>query len=185
VTLVSTFGGTDHLRFGHCTVFKFIGWDWNIWNTVKRGIPLSQGNIFWVNELKFWIPSSILSPMNEKQEKLRIKNVYNRLGMIMAHTNRYAFDPAPRLARDTGLSYTTIYNILHGYNSPTYWTAIRITEALEKATGKRLDPREIMDIKDKFPTECGCQYMGCKHCEYTNMNTTVVSTVEVPDRGKE
>jgi DNA-binding XRE family transcriptional regulator len=121
----------------------------------------------------------------EKVEKARIKNVYNRLGMIMAHTNRYAFDPAPRLARDTGLSYTTIYNILHGYNSPTYWTAIRITEALEKATGKRLDPREIMDINKKFPTESGCHFMGCSHCEYSDYNTTVVSTVEAPGRCKD
>ena len=116
-------------------------------------------------------------------EKLRIKNVYNRLGMIIAHTNRYAFDPAPRLARDTGLSYTTIYNILHGYNSPTYFTAIRIIEAIEKASGRRFDPREVFALDENFLTESGCEFMGCQHCEYTDLNTTVVSTVEVPDRG--
>jgi hypothetical protein len=136
--------------------------------------------------LKIVLPSSILSPMNkEKAEKARIKNVYNRLGMIMAHTNRYAFDPAPRLARDTGLLYTTIYNILHGYNSPTYWTALRIVEALEKATNRKFDPREIFDINEGFPTNNGCEFMGCGHCEYSDLDTTVVATVEVPIRGKD
>lgn len=100
----------------------------------------------------------------------------------MAHTNRYAFDPAPRMARDTGLSYTTIYNILHGYNSPTYFTAICIVEALEKATNRKFDPREIFGIHEQFPTESGCEFVGCRHCEYSDLNTTVVSTVEVPDR---
>lgn len=103
--------------------------------------------------------------------------------MILAHTSRYAFDPAPRLARDTGLSYTTIYNILHGYNSPTYFTAIRIIEALEKANGRRFDPREVFALNEGFLTESGCEFMGCHHCEYSDLNTTVISTVEVPDRG--
>lgn len=98
----------------------------------------------------------------------------------MAHTNRYAFDPAPRMARDTGLSYTTIYNILLGYNSPTYWTAVRIVEALEKATGRKFDPREIFGIQERFLTDNGCHFMGCHHCEYSDLDTIVVSTVELP-----
>ena len=121
---------------------------------------------------------------NEIVEKVRTKKVYNRLGMILAHTNRYAFDPASRLAKDTGLSYGTIYCILRGIHSPTYYTAIRIVEALEKTTKRRVDPREIMSIHEKFPTENGCKFMDCHHCELTDADTTVVATVEVPIRVK-
>lgn len=39
------------------------------------------------------------------KNEIKEKKIYNRLGAIMTHTNRYAFNPASRLAKDTGLSY--------------------------------------------------------------------------------
>jgi len=119
--------------------------------------------------------------MKNTREKLRIKKVYNRLGAMMAHTDRYAFDPAPRLARDTGLSYTTIYCLLRGIHSPSYYTAIKITEALERATKRRFDPREIMSISERFPIPVVCDFMKMGPCAYINAGP-VVSVVEVPEK---
>jgi len=99
----------------------------------------------------------------------------------MAHTDRYAFDPAPRLAEDTGLSYTTIYCLLHGIHSPSYYTAIKITEALERATKRRFDPREIMSICERFPTPVVCDFMKMGPCEYINTDP-MVSVVELSER---
>jgi len=109
----------------------------------------------------------------------RIKKVYNRLGVILAHTDRYAFDPATRLAKDTGLSYTTIYNIIHGLNGPSYYTAIKITEALEKALKRKLDPRDIVSICERFPTPVVCKLTKCTRCEFTHVNCKVISVIGV------
>ena len=85
----------------------------------------------------------------------------------MAHTDRYAFDPAVRLAKDTGLSYTTIYCLLHGLHGPSYYSAIKITEALEKALKRKIDPREIVSISERFPTPVACKLTKCTGCEFT------------------
>lgn len=111
------------------------------------------------------------------KNQIKVKKIYNRLGAIMAHTDRYAFDPAVRLARDTGLSYTTIYNILHGLNGPSYYTAIKITEALEKALKRKLDPREIVTISEKFPTPVVCKLTKCTGCEFTHGDGVKMSLI--------
>lgn len=95
------------------------------------------------------------------KNQIKVKKVYNRLGAIMAHTDRYAFDTATRLAKDTGLSYTTIYCLLHGLHGPSYYSAIKITEALEKALKRKLDPREIVSICERFPTPVVCKLTKC------------------------
>lgn len=102
------------------------------------------------------------------KNQIKVKKIYNRLGAIMAHTDRYAFDSATRLAKDTGLSYTTIYCLLHGLHGPSYYSAIKITQALGKALKIKLDPREIVAISERFPTPIVCKLTKCTGCEFTH-----------------
>ena len=111
------------------------------------------------------------------ENQIKVKKIYNRLGAIMAHTDRYAFDPATRLVKDTGLSYTTIYNIIHGLNGPSYYTAIKITKALEKALKRKLDPREIVSISERFPTPIVCNLTKCTGVEFTHDDGTKITLI--------
>ena len=111
------------------------------------------------------------------KNQIKVKKVYNRLGAIMAHIDRYAFDPAVRLAKDTGLSYTTIYCLLHGLHGPSYYTAIKITQALEKALKKKIDPREIVSICERFPTPIVCKLTKCTGCEFTHNDGSKVTLI--------
>ena len=108
------------------------------------------------------------------KNQVKIKTIYNRLGAIMTHTDRYAFNPAPRLAKDTSLSYTTIYCLLRGIHGPSYYTAIKITQALEKALKRKLDPREIIYICERFPTPIACSLAKCAGCEFTHNDQKVM-----------
>jgi hypothetical protein len=110
-------------------------------------------------------------------DEVKEKRIYNRLGAILAHTDRYAFNPASRLAKDTGLSYTTTYDLLHGIHGPSYYTAIKITEVLEKVLKRKLDPREIINIYDKFPTPIVCNLVKCEGCEFTHDDERAITMV--------
>lgn len=107
----------------------------------------------------------------------KVKKIYNRLGAIMAHTDRYAFDPAPRLAKDTGFSYTTIYCLLRGIHGPSYYSAIKITETLEKALKRKIDPREIVSICERFPTPIVCNLTKCTGCEFADNDGTKMTLI--------
>ena len=111
------------------------------------------------------------------ENQIKVKKIYNRLEAILAHTDRYAFDPAVRLAKDTGLSYTTIYCLLHGLHGPSYYSAIKITEALEKALKRKIDPREIVSICERFTTPIVCNLTKCTGCEFTHGDGTKISLI--------
>jgi transcriptional regulator with XRE-family HTH domain len=111
------------------------------------------------------------------ENQIRVKKIYNRLGAIMAHTDRYAFNPASKLAKDTGLSYTTIHCLLRGIHGPSYYTAIKITQALEKVIKRKLDPREIIHIRERFPTPIVCNLAKCEGCEFTHNDEKAITSV--------
>ena len=108
------------------------------------------------------------------KNEIKEKKIYNRLGAILAHTDRYAFNPASRLAQDTGLSYTTIHSLLRGAHGPSYYTAIKVTQALEKELKRKLDPREIIHVYKRFPTPIVCDLVKCEGCEFTHDDDRVI-----------
>ena len=112
-------------------------------------------------------PSTIKTNMPEQKmrySRISQQRVHNRLLAIMAHTTRYAFKGETRLAQDCGASPSAISRILTGQTSPSYTLAVAITRALEKHTGKRIDPREIISLDGEYPTPSVCDLMGCKGC---------------------
>ena len=92
-------------------------------------------------------------------------NRTNRLAILMAHTARYAFEPQARLARDVGVSRSTIRRIVGGKSTPALPLALRITSALEAALHRPLDTRDVFaDPCGCYKTRSGCQAAGCGGC---------------------
>jgi len=88
----------------------------------------------------------------------------NRLHVVLAHTSRYAFEPQARLARDVGVSRSTISRLMNGQSRPSFDLVRRITAALEKALDRPLDPRELFSPDGTYPTSSGCLLCGCHGC---------------------
>lgn len=88
----------------------------------------------------------------------------NRVADVMAHTSRYAFKGVPRLARDAGISRTSLSRVIHGRMNPSARLAARIATALEKEIGRPIDPRELFAERGEFPTRYTCDLVGCRGC---------------------
>lgn len=94
--------------------------------------------------------------------------IYNRLQELCDHTTRYAFNGQSRLAKDAELSKSTVSRLIRGKRFPSYATAIKVTESLERELGRPLDPREIMSLSPCYPTGTACELTGCTGCWYAN-----------------
>ena len=90
--------------------------------------------------------------------------LFNRIAALMEHTTWYAFKGASRLAQDAGVSKSFISRLLRGQTSPFFVHVVRLTQALEKALGQRLDPREFLSLDGTYPTASVCQLAGCGGC---------------------
>ena len=114
----------------------------------------------------FGMPRTPLPPLSRPQ--LPYREVTHRLRAILAHTTKYAFDGASKLARDVGVTPSAISRILSGKRFPSFALMMKITEVLEKELGRPLDPRELMTISGNYPTESVCDLCGCRGCSYSN-----------------
>jgi transcriptional regulator with XRE-family HTH domain len=96
--------------------------------------------------------------------------VQNRLEAVMAHINWYLFAPVTRLARDAGVSHSSLSRVLSGQSAPSFSLACKVTHALEKRLGVpvgHLDPRELFSLDGSYPTACTCALVGCPGCRLT------------------
>jgi DNA-binding XRE family transcriptional regulator len=92
------------------------------------------------------------------------RGVENRIGVLMAHTTRYAFEPQARLARDVGVSRSTISRLIAGKRRPSYELAYRVTAALEAALSRPLDLRDVFSRDGRWREPSGCTLCGCAGC---------------------
>lgn len=89
----------------------------------------------------------------------------NRVSDVMAHTTRYAFKGVARLARDSGVSPSAVSRLINGRMNPSFLMVARIATALEKELGCRIDPRELVAERGRFPTRHACDLVdGCRGC---------------------
>ncbi|MCW3053462.1 MAG: hypothetical protein JWN14_2632 [Chthonomonadales bacterium] len=89
---------------------------------------------------------------------------YNRLSAVMAHTSRYAFKGQARLARDIGVSRSTISRLIAGETRPSLALALKITDRLEQELGQHIDPRDLLSLTGSYPTPSVCDLCGCRGC---------------------
>ncbi len=100
-------------------------------------------------------------PTSESEQRPRL---HNRMHVIMAHTSRYSFEGQARLAKDIGVSRSTISRAVGERSRPSFALVQKVTAALEQALGKRLDAREIFSLDGMYPTASGCKLCGCPGC---------------------
>jgi hypothetical protein len=80
----------------------------------------------------------------------------SRLGDVLAHTSRYSFKAPSRLSQDAGVHPASVFRVLRGGGNPSFLTITRITEAIEKELGFRIDPRDLIAEGGRFPTPFCC-----------------------------
>jgi transcriptional regulator with XRE-family HTH domain len=89
----------------------------------------------------------------------------NRVSDVAAHTTRYAFKGVGRLARDAGISPSAVSRLVSGKMNPSFVLVARITEALEKELGYRIDPRDLVAERGRFLTRFTCDLVAnCRGC---------------------
>lgn len=87
-----------------------------------------------------------------------------RVSSAAIHLGRYSFRGLSVLARDAGLSASTISRLVNGNANPSYRLVIQLTEAIERQVGHHIDPRDIVAINGRFLTPYICDVMHCRGC---------------------
>ena len=89
---------------------------------------------------------------------------HNRIRTVLVHTSRYAFEGPAKLAADCGVSRSTICRLLAGKSNPSYRLVQAVTDALARALGKPLNPRDLFSPDGTYPEPSGCALCGCSGC---------------------
>ena len=90
--------------------------------------------------------------------------VVNRFTDVMAHSDRFAFRGTSKLALDAGVSVSSVSRVIHGEVNPSFRTVVRLTEAVERELGIRIDPRDLVAESGRFLTRFTCGLVGCRGC---------------------
>ena len=98
------------------------------------------------------------------QRKLRRATLQNRIHACLVHISRYSFEGQARLAKDAGVSRSTISRFLRGHTQPSYALVEAVAGALSARAGRRLDPRELVTFDGTYPTGSTCGLLGCSGC---------------------
>lgn len=89
---------------------------------------------------------------------------HNRIRAIMIHVARYWSMGASILARDVGVSKSTISHLLRGKSNPLYSTASQVVKCLERELSFPLNPDEVFSKDGSYPTPYVCMLVRCKGC---------------------
>lgn len=91
--------------------------------------------------------------------------IQNRIKPIMAHIFWYTIQGQRRLAKDCGLSQTTICRLIRGEMEPSYRVAAAVTRALQSRLEMPLSMRECFSTDGTYPTAKVCDLTGyCGGC---------------------
>lgn len=88
----------------------------------------------------------------------------NRFTDVMAHSDKFAFKGVSRLAREAGVSPSSVSRLINGKLNPSFILVARLTNALERQLGYRIDPRDLIAECGSFPTRFVCDLTGCAGC---------------------
>ena len=88
----------------------------------------------------------------------------NRFADVMAHHNKFAFKGVSRLAREAGVSPSSVSRLINGKSNPSFLMVARLTDALERAYGYRIDPRDLIAEHGEFIHRFCCDLTGCAGC---------------------
>jgi len=102
--------------------------------------------------------------MNHPPNKQVFGPVINRVSDVMAHTKDYAFKGVSRLARDARVSPASVSRLINQKLNPSFALVARLTTALEKQLGMKIDPRDLVAENGRFLTKFACDLVACPGC---------------------
>lgn len=107
---------------------------------------------FYKSTMKHTTPSQVFGP------------TVNRLADVMAHHDRFAFKGVSRLAREAGVSPSSVSRLINGKYNPSFLMVARLANALERAYGYSIDPRDLVAEGGNFIHKFCCDVVGCSGC---------------------
>ena len=102
--------------------------------------------------------------MNNPQHPRPFGPAINRIADLMDHHERFAFKGVTRLAREAGVSPSSVSRLINGKMNPSFIMVARLTDALERAYGHPIDPRDLIAEDGKFTQRFCCTVVGCPGC---------------------
>lgn len=87
-----------------------------------------------------------------------------RFADVLDHINRYQFHRVTRLAKDSGVSPSTVSRIISNQFNPSFALIEKLTNAIEKELGYPIDPRDLIAHNGRFRTRSVCDLTGCEGC---------------------
>jgi transcriptional regulator with XRE-family HTH domain len=88
----------------------------------------------------------------------------NRFTDVLAHHDKFAFKGVSRLAREARVSPASVSRLINGKMNPSFLMVARLTEALERHLGFRIDPRDLIAENGRFLEPFVCELMSCAGC---------------------
>ncbi len=92
--------------------------------------------------------------------------VVNRFSDVLQHTSRFSSKGVSRLAREAGVHPSSLSRLLNNKINPSFALVARLTAAVEKEIGYRIDPRELISENGIF-ADSVCGLVGCRGCSLT------------------
>lgn len=96
--------------------------------------------------------------------RMQQRPLHNRVGAIMLHIPWYTFRGQVRLARDVGVSRSTVCRMLSGRSAPSYPVMAGVVTALSRRLNRPLELGEVFSPDGAFPTASVCRLCGCGGC---------------------
>src|SRR5690349_19139762 len=87
-----------------------------------------------------------LPPLTCQEPSPEPPKLTSRLLAIIEHIPAYAITGPVQLARDAGVSRSSVWRVAKGDTQLSYRVIVSIAAALEKRLGRPLDPREIVSL---------------------------------------
>ena len=89
--------------------------------------------------------------------------LHHRVREFTWHIPWYGFKTQARLARDSGVSPSTVSRLLRGRELPSLVVALRLTQALSQRLNRPLDIGEVFSLDGLYPNSV-CHLTGCRSC---------------------
>lgn len=110
------------------------------------------------------MPASTTTVPQPLTARLPQRPLHNRVGAIMLHIPWYTFRGQVRLARDVGVSRSTVCRLLSGKSAPSYPVMAGVVAALSHRLNRSLELSEVFSPDGAFPTASVCELCGCGGC---------------------
>ena len=82
----------------------------------------------------------------------------------MIHVDRFEFLGVQRLAEAADVSPSSISRLINNKINPSFALVARVTAAIEKELGKKIDPRDLIAENGEFLTRSVCDLTACRGC---------------------